>query len=119
MKHYITLPNGRKVSVGAYAAAYRSLKAAPPEARFPGFGFFPERADIILRAIRDGITERINRHLPGFGVGRNWEPALQASVRGLAYDLARRVIVRESSVRHLPSKILARVAHRLYKPEDL
>jgi len=118
MKHFITLPNGRNVGLGVYVRAFNELKKTPPNEMVRGFDYFAAPAGEILRKMRESITDRINRHLPHFGKGRNYAPEIEFGVRNLACDLARRVVVRESSVRHLPSKILARVAHRLHKPED-
>lgn len=72
MIHVITLPNQRQCRVGQYAAAWRTLLKAKPEASFPGFGFHAETAASILSAMRGGLSERINRHIPGYGIGRNW-----------------------------------------------
>lgn len=72
IRHIITLPNGRQCSVGIYARAWQALKALPPDSCSKGFGHHPERADYILSRLRFGMHDRINRHVPDFGVGRKW-----------------------------------------------
>lgn len=97
-RRYITLPNGRKCGLGTYARAWAALKRADPAALFPGFAYFPERAESILHAMRGGLSERINRHVTGYGIGRKWDNDYQVRLwrdsRRLR-DIAARIIVRQ------------------------
>ena len=93
---YVTLPNGKRCALGAYAKAWRALKNMPASALVPGFADFPERAESILCAMRGGLSERINRHDAAHGVGRKWSneyfiKAWRDSRR--LQDIARRVRV--------------------------
>jgi hypothetical protein len=63
MPRHITLPNDRNVSLGTYVKAWRTLKTLPPQAPVKGFSFIYDTAGQILREIRHGIHDRINRHL--------------------------------------------------------
>lgn len=69
----LILPNGRQCRAATYARAWRTLLAADPHALFPGFAYSAERAESILHAMRGGLSERINAHVPGYGVGRKWD----------------------------------------------
>jgi hypothetical protein len=81
MRHVITLPNGRQCSVGVYAKAWKvllgwldrdSTVSYSERRRFPGFSHEPETAESIVHAMRGGMSERINRHITGYGKGRKW-----------------------------------------------
>lgn len=110
----IRLPNGRQVTIPTYCAAFRRVRSADPNQwinprDWDGFGC---RADRLLRQMRDGMAERINRHMAGFGVGRKWSAEWQRGAREVAYRLPRRIITRE---RECPKELRARLAHRLYQ----
>lgn len=98
MIHVITLPNTRQCTVGTYARAWKALTHADPSSLWPGFGYWPERAESILHAMRGGLSERINRHIPGYGIGRKWDNDYQVRLwrdsRRLR-DIAARIIVRQ------------------------
>ena len=68
----IVLPNGKTVSLSAYAKAWQAVSHAPSDKCFGGFGDVPQAAREILKAMRAGLADRINRHIPGFGRGRKW-----------------------------------------------
>lgn len=112
---YVTLPNGRQCGLGRYVAAWKALKAADPSALFPGFGHFPERAESILCAMRGGLSERINRHIPGYGKGRRWDHdyyvRLWRDSRRLQ-DMARRVRVYQFETNEARSRFAHLLAHR-------
>ena len=57
----IVLPNGRRVSLAAYAFAWRRLKTESPSAMVQGFFDWPASAADTLAAFRSGLTDRINR----------------------------------------------------------
>lgn len=119
MKHYITLPNNRRVSVGTYANAWKTLKSLSPDALMPGFDYLPERADVILRKMREGLHDRINKHLPPAEYERIRDNERFYSARRLATVVNSRLIIRESTVRHLPRKLVKRVAHRITPDHEL
>lgn len=97
MKHFITLPNQRNVSVGAYAAAWKAIKQAPTK-HFPGFQHFPARGSEILAAMSAGLHDRINQRIPAFGRGRKWSCDEQANLMRLASAVnTPRLIVRRAA----------------------
>ena len=72
MKRFITLPNGKPCSLPVYCAAWRQLKALPPDAEIRGFKDWPEPARDVLREMHYGLHNRINRHDPRYMRGRKW-----------------------------------------------
>lgn len=111
MQHVIRLPNGRHCTVGTYVKAWRALLAAPGDAQVSGFGHFPEDASRVLRAMRDAMHDRINRHLAYYNRGRKWDWRWQRDVARVAWNLnGRRIVTRE---REVPREYRARLAHRL------
>jgi hypothetical protein len=66
---YVTLPSGRRVTLGAYVRAWKralAIAAGDPDAWVPnaygdGFGY-PISA--ILRTFREGMHDRINQAVP-------------------------------------------------------
>jgi hypothetical protein len=73
MRHrYVTLPNGRACGLGVYVRAWKTLRTLKADDSVSGFGHFAEPASDVLRTLRDGMHDRINRHAPGFGRGRKW-----------------------------------------------
>lgn len=73
MKRYITLGDGRKIGLGKYVAAWKAcleLPANTPIGR--GVSGFGDTAGEALVALRRGLDDRINRNIPGYGVGRKW-----------------------------------------------
>src|SRR5690242_7005058 len=73
VQHTIRLPNGRRCTVATYVAAWRKLKEIPAGSSVAGFDHFPDDAGRILRQIRAGMHDRINRHDPVYGRGRKWD----------------------------------------------
>jgi hypothetical protein len=112
-KRYITLPNGNRCGLGVYAKAWRqliTLAATKPRAQVDGFGHFSEGAAEILRALRYGMHDRINRHVPGFERGRKWDDQWQRDTARAARDLNSRVCIH-----WLPAHLRDRFAHRIAK----
>lgn len=71
MKRAITLPSGKRVSVGAYASAWRKLKTLPGETEVEGWNWFgATRADRILAEMRAGMMDRINQAIPAMERGK-------------------------------------------------
>lgn len=112
-RHFVTLASGRRVSLGAYVAAWRTVRRADPNARFRGapdawFGEI-EPAERILRQFRAGLHSRINRHLPDYGRGRKWSQDWQRE----ALQTAGKVNTPRLIVRWIPADLMPRLSHRL------
>ncbi len=78
-KRAITLPNGRRVGLGVYVDAWKRLvvlEQTQPGAMVHGFSDWPDSAERVLREIRAGLHDRINRHIPG-RQGRKWDDHYQ------------------------------------------
>lgn len=90
-KRYVTLGDGRKVSLGQYTAAWKLAKALPPNTRVNGSpsAYFngPNTAGDALNEFREGLMDRINQKDPGFGKGRKWDSTWQRDARKLAETL--------------------------------
>lgn len=110
----VILGNRRAVSLGAYVRAWRAVAALPAEQEVKHglTGWWSDTAGSVLRQFRDGLHDRINRHVPGFGRGRKWDPDWQREVGHAARRLnTPRLIVRPAEV---PLWLRARMAHRLH-----
>ena len=73
MKRYITLADGRGIGLGKYVAAWKQcleLPASTPVGR--GINGWGQTAGEALVDLRRGLDDRINRKIPGYGVGRKW-----------------------------------------------
>ena len=105
----IRLPSGKDCTLRTYVQAWARLKAMPPDHRVAGFQHFPEPAASILREMRHGLHDRINRHLPWWDKGRKWNPQWQADAR----RTAREVNTPRLIVRWAPPELLPRLAHRI------
>jgi hypothetical protein len=113
MIRLITLPNGRRVTLGTYVTAWRAI-LAKPEGLFPGFGHSPERGRHILAEIRKGLHDRINRHLPYYHKGRKWE----GEWYWLTAQVARQLNTPRLRIYWLPPHLKRRFSHRLSTPND-
>jgi hypothetical protein len=111
--HYVTLPNGKRCGLGVYVAAWRTILSLAPDTMLPGFDHFPSAARDVLRDLRNGMHDRINRHVPGFGKGRKWDQDWQ---RG-AIQCAHAVNTPRLIVRWVPADLRARLSHRLATEE--
>ena len=62
MKHYITIPSGKAVSLSNYAKAWRAVKAMKPDAiiRAGDWQWFEVKARDVLRDMMRGLHDRIN-----------------------------------------------------------
>jgi len=85
----IVLANGKQIPLGAYARAWRTAMALPPDTvlKHGCCGWWPITAAEAVREFREGAADRINRHRPGYGVGRKWKSDWQSAV----WRTARRV----------------------------
>ncbi len=109
----ILLPSGRAVSLGEYVRSWRALREISPSASVRHWSHFDTDARDILREIHKGIHARINRHIPGYGVGRNWNDDRFMEIRRAANDLNSRI-----RIYWLPPSLKARFAHRLARYDD-
>jgi hypothetical protein len=114
MRTVITLPNGRAISAGTYAKAWRAIKSLPKDASVLGFAYFPEPAESVLHAMRGMLSEVINRHDRSYGIGRKWDNDYQVRLwrdsRRLR-DIANRIRVYQfetSEARNRFSHLLSR-----------
>jgi len=107
----IGLPNGRAVTLGTYVASWRTLKGLQPDALIRGWDHFPERADRILRRLHEGMHDRINRHIPWFGQGREWDRF--GATQQFADRVNSRCIIRPNET---PYRYRARLAARMTHP---
>jgi len=79
-----------------------------------GFGHFAQPASEILTALRDGMHDRINRHIPKYGEGRKWDHDWQRA----AMQCANFVNTPRLIVRWVPQDLKARLAHRITLPGE-
>jgi hypothetical protein len=105
----ITLPSGRRVSVGEYARSWRVLLATPPETQIRGFEWYPLPAREVLRELRRGMHDRISRHLPWYQRGRKWDHDWQRHAIQTAHAANTPRLVLDWA----PRDLRARLAHRL------
>ncbi len=93
VRHAIRIPSGRRVTVRAYVSAWRSLarlerqgkNPVVPVGQWDSYDGVP--AMNVLRAMRAGMHDRINRYLPDYGHGRKWQDQYQRDLRLAARDL--------------------------------
>ena len=101
----IGLPCGRTVTFGAYARAWRAVKAMPPNRLVAGWDHFPVPAGDVLRDIRRGVMDRASRGMTFFGDDDTyWRMHRLASTLN-----GTRVIVGTAEI---PPRYRARLAHR-------
>lgn len=81
MSFAIGLPNGRKCSITTYCRAWRQLKTLNSDAVIRDWEWFPVKAGDVLRQLREGLHDRINRHSSHFGRGRKWTHDYQVDQR--------------------------------------
>lgn len=108
----VILPNGRRVGLGAYVAAWKTLRGMDPAAAVRGFDYFPAPAGDVLRRMREGLTDRINQR-GGYAVP---ESRVHPSIWG--HVGTPRVILYPGQVRLLPRSARARVEHRVYRADE-
>ena len=109
-KRYITLGDGRACGLGTYVKAWRAILTLPERqwlVRCPdGYG---GTASDALRQLRDGMHDRINRHIPGYGKGRKWDSDWQRTMTQSAHALNTPRLI----IDWLPADLKARFAYRL------
>lgn len=112
--HVIRIPNGRAVTLAEYCRSWRTLKTMAPSARVQGWDHFSTDAASILRAIREGVHDRINRRLSWSQEGRKWAPIWQRDMQRAARDLNHPRL----RIHWLPADLRERFGHRLATRED-
>jgi hypothetical protein len=105
----VVLPNGRRCGLGTYVLAWRTMLKMNPQELVKGWGHFSEPAGYVLRELRAGMHDRINRHIPGYGRGRKWNADWQRA----AGHCANAVNTPRLIVRWVPRDLYARLAHRI------
>ena len=121
VRRIITLPNGRPVTLGEYAKAWRTLQAAEPAEEYKGFAHTALPAWEILAAIRHGIHDRINRHLPWYDHGRNWDQDRQRHMAMAARNINTPLLTLHrdelQAVPNMPPALWSRLADRVHFTE--
>lgn len=106
----IVLGDGRRVPLRAYVAGWRKALDLPPTVWVPktpsGWG---GTAGDAVREFRDGLHDRINRHLPWYGKGRKWEGDWQRETLQAALALN----TPRLAIHWLPPHLKKRFWHRL------
>ena len=65
MRRYVTLGDGRRVTLGSYVAVVKAAKARPG-ATFPRTlcDWWSDAGAVIVRQFREGMHDRINQAIP-------------------------------------------------------
>jgi len=107
----IALGNGKRVSLGEYVRIWRRVRQAPSGTIYTESlcGWWPTTRETILAQFSAGVHDRINRHLPGYGVGRKWKPQWQSEMR----RTARQVNTPRLRISWLPKELRGRFADRM------
>lgn len=108
----IGLPNGKSISFTAFCSSWRQAKEIAkthPEALIKGWEWYPVKVDEVLREIRFGMHDRINRHVPGYGKGRKWAREWQLEARRTSNAVNTPRLI----VRWVPKDLWARLSHRI------
>lgn len=110
VSRYVTLGNGRKVSLAGYVRAWRICLAAAPSTpvRECPDGSYGNAAEA-LQQFRAGLHDRINRHDLAYGRGRKWSSDWQRHTLQAAGFLN----IPRLTIDWLPADLKARFAHRL------
>jgi hypothetical protein len=112
----VTLGDGRRVGLGVYVKAWKTVLAAPATAWFrttPCSWAGGDRAQA-LREFRAGLDDRINRHIPDYGRGRKWQSQWQIETWRAAQALNHPRLV----IHWLPEWLKARFGARLQHDFD-
>ena len=108
--HVIVTASGT-VSVRQYVQTWRSVKAADAGTRYKSSlcGWWPATREEILAQFWEGLDDRINRHIAGYGKGRKWDADWQRAARNTATSVNTPRLI----VRWVPAEFRQRLAHRL------
>lgn len=74
MAHLVSLPaTNKRVCLGDYVRAIHRAKASPDQEFRHGLTtWWPVTGADVVAEFRAGMADRINRHIPWFGIGRKW-----------------------------------------------
>ncbi|QNP78370.1 hypothetical protein [Agrobacterium tumefaciens] len=118
MKYIELKATSKRVSLLTYVQGVRQAIASPAQTFKHGLTtWWPVTGADIRREFRHGITERINRHLPGYGVGRKYSDDWQRSASRVAGNLNGQRIL--TMINQCPKELRRRLSHRLYRIDDL
>jgi hypothetical protein len=101
----------RTVTLGQYLRAWKAVLASPAgsEFRYSLCSPWPASREVILKEFSEGVHDRINRHIPGYGVGRKWSSDWQREAQHAANWLNHPRLI----IDWLPTWLKERYAHRL------
>lgn len=114
----VKTPNFGDVPLGDYVQGWKDVLAEPSSTVYScGLATFDAATrDEVLKEFRDGLADRINRNIPGYGQGRKWGSDWQRWVGQFARKVnTPRLIVR---VTEAPPVYRERLAHRFFTEED-
>lgn len=99
------------VTLGTYVEGWRKVLSAPAGAMFKQSltGWWPASREEVLGQFSYGVHDRINRHLPWFRKGRNWDPDRQRELLQASRQLNQPRLI----IDWLPKSLVARFKHRL------
>lgn len=103
-RRVIILGGGKRIGLGDYVRTLRRVFSADPSIQYPYSlrGWAPADGATIAREFLDGVHDRINQRLPGFGEGRAWRSDAQRAMLQDARKINRasgeRLIVRASEI---------------------
>jgi len=116
MVRIITLPNGKQVTLGRYVQAWKKLLEIDPDTEIAGWGFEAQPASSILREMRRGLDDRINRH--DRTRPQKWRK-LQSSWYWEIFRAADQLNDPRLIIGWLPTELKTRFSHRLRENMDL
>ena len=107
----VRLGDGVVVSLADYTRTRRSVRASSPgQQSSRGLcGWWPVNREEILAEYQEGVHDRINRHIPGFGQGRKWSSDWQRDAGHTARLVNRPRLI----IDWLPMDLRGRLSHRL------
>jgi hypothetical protein len=110
MRAVSLIATDKTIPLGVYVAGVRAAIAHPGRTFRHGLTtWWPVTGADVRREFMDGVHDRINRHVPGYGKGRKWSAEWQAEARRAAHD----VNTPRLAIRWLPRDLRSRLAHRL------
>ncbi len=108
----VRLPNGRRVELRAYVAAWRRLLSMDAGEMVAGWDYYPCAAGDVLREMRRGLHDRINRRGGLVNSDSRVHPATWSQAR------TPRVRIEPGMGATLPPAARRALAHRIHAFED-
>lgn len=109
----IRTPSGRSIPVGQYAAAWKKLLTVDPSTRVPKWDHFDTSAGDVLREIRNGMHDRINRKDPRYPKGRKASYEYSTALLRLRQYVGNRIRIYYVDP-ILGDRVRASLAHRIF-----